>query len=240
MLGKMFGAGLGWAFAGPIGGLIGWWIGGQLDANQTINLPGTGKTSQLTRPGDFAVALLVLVAAVMKADGKVVKSELDYVKQFLIKSFGRENAQEMLILLKNLLDQDYYIYEIADQINRNMNSAEKVQLMHVLFGISQADGHIDSSEVDLIQEIARHLKVNQKDLDSIMAIFVKDTKSYYKILEIEPSSSDQEVKKAYRSMATRFHPDKVQHLGPEFQKMAEEKFKAINEAYQLIKAERGL
>ena len=240
MLGKMFGAGLGWAFAGPIGGLIGWWIGGQLDANQTINLPRAGKTSQLTRPGDFAIALLVLVAAVMKADGKVVKSELDYVKQFLIKSFGRENAQEMLILLKNLLDQDYYIYEIADQINRNMTSAEKLQLMHVLFGISQADGHIDSSEVDLIQEIARHLKVNQKDLDSIMAIFVKDTKSYYKILEIEPSSNDQEVKKAYRSMATRFHPDKVQHLGPEFQKMAEEKFKAINEAYQLIKAERGL
>ncbi|NQV30507.1 MAG: TerB family tellurite resistance protein [Candidatus Marinimicrobia bacterium] len=240
MLGKMFGAGLGWAFAGPIGGLIGWWIGGQLDANQTINLPGVGKTSQQTRPGDFAVALLVLVAAVMKADGKVVKAELDYVKQFLIKSFGRENAQEMLLLLKNLLDQDYYIYEIANQINRHMNTAEKLQLMHVLFGISQADGHIDSSEVEMIQEIAQHLKVNQKDLDAIMAIFVKDTNSFYKILELEASSSDQEIKKAYRSMAARFHPDKVQHLGPDFQKMAEEKFKAINEAYQQIKSERGM
>ena len=239
MLGKMFGAGLGWAFAGPIGGLIGWYIGGQLDANQAINMPGVG-TSKQTRPGDFAVALLVLVAAVMKADGKVVKAELDYVKQFLIKSFGRENAQEMLILLKNLLDQDYFIYEVANQINRHMNSAEKLQLMHVLFGISHADGHIHTSEIKLIQEISQHLKVNQKDVDAIMAIFVKDTNSYYKILELEPSSSDQEVKKAYRSMATRFHPDKVQHLGPEFQKMAEEKFKAINEAYQQIRSERGI
>ncbi len=136
MLGKMFGAGLGWAFAGPIGGLIGWWLGSQFDSDLRGRQDGIGSSTQRTRPGDFAVALLVLVAAVMKADGKVVKAELDYVKQFLIKSFGRDNAQEMLVLLKSLLDQDYLIYEVAGQINRHMNSAEKLQLMHVLFGIS--------------------------------------------------------------------------------------------------------
>jgi len=240
MLGKMFGAGLGWAFAGPIGGLIGWWLGGQYEGDAGNQARARLSSHQQTRPGDFAVALLVLVASVMKADGKVVKAELDYVKQFLVKSFGRDNAQEMLVLLKNLLDQDYFIYEVANQINRQMNMAEKLQLMHVLFGISQADGHIHTSEVDVIREIAQHLQINQADLESIMAIFVKDTNSYYKILEIDPSASDQEIKHAYRSMATRFHPDKVQHLGPEFQSMAEEKFKVINHAYQQIKAERGL
>lgn len=239
MLGRMFGAGLGWAFAGPIGGLIGWWLGGQYDGqgSGSAQIGGSGKT---TRPGDFAIALLVLVAAVMKADGKVVKAELDYVKQFLIKSFGRENAQEMLVLLKNLLDQDYYIYEVADQINRHMNSAEKLQLMHVLFGISQADGNVHASEVEIIREIGKYLRLSPADVDSIMAIIVKEKNSYYKILEVEPTASDQEIKKAYRSMATRFHPDKVQHLGTDFQKMAEDKFKAINEAYQEIKTERGL
>lgn len=240
MLGKMFGAGLGWAFGGPIGALIGYWLGGQVDGNPAINQGAKGGLKSQTRPGDFAVALLVLVAAVMKADGKVVKAELDYVKQFLINSFGRENAQEMLVLLKNLLDQDYYIYEIANQINRHMNSAEKLQLMHVLFGISQADGHVDASEVELIREIGQHLKLSTSDVEAILAIFVKDSNSYYKILEIDPSASDQEIKKAYRSMATRFHPDKVQHLGPDFQKMAEEKFKAINEAYHELKTERGI
>jgi len=237
----MFGAGLGWAFAGPIGGLIGWWLGGRYDGSsvgQAWSPP--GAVSQQTRPGDFAVALLVLVASVMKADGKVVKSELDYVKQFLIKSFGHDNAQEMLVLLKNLLEQDYFIYEVANQINHQMGTAEKLQLMHVLFGISQADGHVDASEVEVIREIAKHLQISQADLDSIMAIFVKNTNSFYKILEINPSASDQELKHAYRSMATRFHPDKVQHLGPEFQTIAEEKFKVINDAYQQIKAERGL
>jgi DnaJ like chaperone protein len=240
MLGRMFGAGLGWAFAGPIGGLIGWWLGGQVETNPNMGSSFSSGVSQQTKPGDFAIAMLVLVAAVMKADGRVVKAELEYVKQFLIKSFGRDNAQEMLVLLKNLLEQDYYIYEIASQINRHMNTAEKLQLIHVLFGISQADGQVHPSEVQIIQEIGQHLKLNASDVDAIMAIFIKDNQSYYKILEIDPSVSDQEIKKAYRSMAARFHPDKVQHLGPDFQKMAEDKFKAINEAYQHIKTERGL
>lgn len=240
MLGRIFGAGLGWAFAGPIGGLIGWWLGGQMDDGQNkppiFNQPG----QQATRPGDFAVALLVLVAAVMKADGKVVKSELDYVKQFLTQSFGRQNSQEMLVLLKNLLEQDYYVYEVADQINRHMNSAEKLQLLHVLFGISQADGEVHKAEAELIREIGQRLGINQADVDAILAIVTKDNSAYYTVLEIDPSASDQDVKKAYRTMATRFHPDKVHHLGPDFQKMADEKFKAINEAYQAIKQERGL
>ena len=139
-----------------------------------------------------------------------------------------------------MLDQDYYIYEIANQINSHMNTAEKLQLMHVLFGISQADGQVHASEVEIIQEIGQHLKLNASDVDAIMAIFIKNTNSYYTILEIDPAATDQELKKAYRSMARRFHPDKVQHLGPEFQKMAEDKFKAINEAYQQIKTERGI
>lgn len=238
MLGRMFGAGLGWAFAGPIGGLIGWWLGSRFDADsfkmdQNFVPPGT------TKPGDFAIALLVLLAAVMKADGKVVKAELDFVKQFLIRNFGRENAQEMLLLLKNLLEQDYYVYEVAGQINQRMNTAEKLELMHVLYGISQADGEVHTDEVDLIREIGGYLHLNQADVDSILSMGKKSTNAYYKVLEVDSSATDQEVKKAYRSMAAKFHPDKVQHLGPDFQKMAEEKFKSINEAYQNIKSERG-
>jgi DnaJ like chaperone protein len=238
MLGRIFGAGLGWAFAGPIGGLIGWWLGSQMDGPQPASQASFGASSAQTRPGDFAIALLVLLAAVMKADGKVLKSELDYVKKFLVNSFGKNSAQEMLVLLKNLLTQDYYVYEVADQINQHMSNAEKLQLIHVLFGVSQADGHISPSEVDLIREISRYLKLTAADFEAIQAIFIKENKGYYKILEIEPSATDQEIKKAYRGMAARFHPDKVQHLGPDFQKMAEEKFKAINEAYQHIKTER--
>ena len=240
MLGKFFGAGLGWAFAGPIGGLIGWWLGSQFETSSSPGGVPPGAQTSRTRSGDFAISMLVLVAAVMKADGKVVKSELAYVKRFLVQSFGTQSAQEMLVLLKNLLEQDYYVYEVAGQINQHMNKAEKLQLMHVLMGISQADGRVDPKEIELLQEIGRHLHLDQADMDAILAIVSKDSSAHYKILEIQADASDQEVKKAYRSMAARFHPDKVQHLGPDFQKMAEEKFKAINAAYQQIKQERGM
>lgn len=241
MLGRIFGGGLGWALGGPIGGLIGWYLGSRVDDAQDAQPQfRTRASSAATRPGDFAVALLVLIAKVLKADGRVVKAELDYVKAFLVRSFGRENAQEMLLLLRNLLDQDYYIYEVAAQINRHMNSAEKLELLHLLFGISQADKAISPEELDVIEEIVRHLSIPRRDYESIKAIFVKDSKGSYTILEIDSDVTDQEVKRAYRSMAAKYHPDKVQHLGPDFQKVAEEKFKAINEAYQEIKAQRGM
>ena len=240
MLGRIFGAGLGWTFGGPIGGLIGWWLGGQYEEDSRPDFPGIPPQNTETRPGDFAIAILVLLAAVMKADGRVVKAELEYVKSSLLANFGKQSAQEMLLLLKNLLEQDYYIYEIAGQVNRHMSQAEKLQLIHTLFGISQADGKVHKREVEVIREIAEHLKLNAADVDAIQAIFVKSARKAYTILELDPDCTDQEVKKAYRSMAARFHPDKVQHLGPEFQKMAEDKFKAINGAYQEIKLERGL
>ena len=71
-------------------------------------------------------------------------------------------------------------------------------------------------------------------------MFFKDSTSAYKILEISSSATDNEVKKAFRKMATKFHPDKVHHLGEEFQKMAEEKFKSVNEAYAEIKKSRQI
>ena len=71
-------------------------------------------------------------------------------------------------------------------------------------------------------------------------MFYKDTQSSYTILEIDKSATDIEVKKAFRRMATKYHPDKVSHLGEEFRSIAEEKFKKVNEAYQQVKKERGI
>lgn len=244
MLGRVFMGGLGWAFAGPIGGLIGWWLGGQLSQENGTGGMGVGtkaaRSRSTTRSGDFAIAVLVLMAKVLKADGRVVKSEIEYVKQYFLRNFDPGDAQEMLQLLKNLLEQDYYIYEVTGQINRHMQMAEKLQLLHVLFGISAADGQVHPSELEALQEIASHLKISTADFDSIKAQFVKDASQAYQILEVTPQASDEEVKKAYRQMAARFHPDKVSHLGPEFQKMAEEKFKAINKAYQEVRTQRGI
>ena len=78
------------------------------------------------------------------------------------------------------------------------------------------------------------------DFKSIKAMFVGNTDKSYIILEIQPNATDSEVKKAYRKMAAKYHPDKVSHLGKDLSQMAENKFKAVNDAYQSIKKERGL
>ena len=70
-------------------------------------------------------------------------------------------------------------------------------------------------------------------------MFYKDANAAYKILEVKEKATDTEVKKAYRKMAVKYHPDKLTHLGEEFQKSAKEKFQKVNEAYETIKKERG-
>jgi DnaJ like chaperone protein len=78
------------------------------------------------------------------------------------------------------------------------------------------------------------------DFESIQAMFVRNIDADYKILEIEPSASNDELKKAYRRMAMKYHPDKVSHLGNDFQKAAKDKFQKVSQAYENIKKERKI
>jgi DnaJ like chaperone protein len=239
MFGKWLGGGLGFAMGGPIGGLLGFIVGSVIDSSTDQPSDHPSRTSR-TAQGDFGMSLLVLVAAVMKADGKIVKSELDFVKQFFVRQFGQDSAKEALLLLKDILKQDIQVRDICIQISRNMDYSSRLQLLHLLFNVSLADGKINKSEIELIEKMSGALGINNSDFISIRNMFIPETDSSYKILEIEPSASNDEVKKAYRKMAMKYHPDKVSHLGDDFRKTADEKFKKVNEAYEKIKKERNL
>lgn len=238
---KILFGGLGWVLGGPIGAIIGYYLGSQGDhADQGYSTQPATRGYPNTKPGDFMVSLLVLLGAVMKADKQLLKSELDYVKNFLRQQFSHQDTQEYMILFKDIIKQDYPIRDVCRQIQRSMDHPSRLELIHVLFGLSKADGHIHPDEIKVINTIGRYLNINDSDFDSIKAMFVKDTQSAYKILEIKKSVTDSEVKKAYRKMASKYHPDKVNHLGDDLKHLAEEKFKAMNDAYQSIKKERGM
>lgn len=233
--GKWIAGGLGWAFGGPIGGILGFMFGSMFDS-----MGGPNQEIQRTQAGDFGASLLILSAAVMKADNKILKSELDFVKRFYIQQFGPDIAREQIPLLKEILKQEIPIREVSNQIKHYMEYASRLQLMHFLWGIAGADGHFHPNEINVIEIIGKYLWIKQNDFDSIKAMFVKDTDNAYKILEITPDSSNDEIKKAYRKMAVKYHPDKVSHLGEEFKKAAEEKFQMLNQAYETIKKQRGI
>lgn len=239
IFGKWLGGGLGFVMGGPIGGLLGFLIGSVIDSTTVQTSTYTTGTARISQ-GDFGMSLLVLVAAVMKVDGKIVKSELDYVKQFFIRQFGQESAKQALLMLKDILKQEIPVRDVCLQIRENMDYSSRLQLLHLLFNISLADTTIHASEIQIIENISGYLGVASGDFLSIKNMFIPETDSSYKILEIDPSSSNDDVKKAYRRMAMKYHPDKVSHIGEEFRKTADEKFKKVNEAYEKIKKERNI
>jgi DnaJ like chaperone protein len=243
--GKWIGGGLGWALGGPIGGLVGFLFGSMVDGMQSGQFEYKGTTGDSMPPrntmgGDFTVSLMVLSAAVMKADGKVLQSELNYVKDFLSRQFGNDISRQYILVLKEAIAKDIDTREVSLQVKRYMNYSYRLQLLHYLFGISMADGKVHVSEVNLIESVAGYLDISREDFSSIKAMFFKDTNAAYQILEVSQGATDDEVKKAYRRMAMKYHPDKVSHLGEEFQKAAKEKFQKVNAAYEDIKKERGM
>ena len=232
--------GLGWAIMPPLGGIFGFIVGSLIDDPEVLKGQKELQSGQPTTRGGYVISLLVLVAAVMKADGKVLKSELEYTKQFFVRSFGTEAAGDALKMLRDLLKQNIPVNDVCNQIRTNMDHPSRLQLLHFLFGIASADGQVHASEHQLIAQIAQQLGISEKDYQSIESMFVANTDAAYKILEVEPTATDDELKKAYRKMAIKFHPDKVHYLGEDIQKAADEKFQKVNQAWETIKKQRGI
>lgn len=239
---KWIAGGLGWAFGGPIGGILGFVLGNLYDNQEDIkDFQQSTQQRYGTRSGDFEVSLLILSAQVIKADGKVDPKELEYVRKHFRNMFGEARAERSFKVFKKVVNSsDVSTRQICLQIRSNMEHPSRLQLLHFLFGVAGADGLVSESEVEKIHTMARYLGISEPDYISIRSMFYNDIASDYKVLEIERTSTDDQVKKAYRKMAMKYHPDKVQHLGEEVQKGAEEKFKRVQKAYENIKKERGL
>lgn len=229
--GKWFGGAIGWAFGGPIGGLVGFSLGYLFD---NATLTSVQVNDDRTHPGDFTISLMVLTAAVMRADDRLLKSELDFVKRFITMQYGADRAPEVLKLLRELLKKDFNLAEVCLQIRAHLSHAERLQLMHFIVGIALADGEFHPAEKRVIEQIASHFNISNKDLESLGAMFQMDKDRYYRILEIEPNATQEEIKSAFRKMAKKYHPDKLGDVGDDVKKAAVEKFRMVQEAYEKL------
>lgn len=230
---KWIAGGLGWAFLGPIGAIIGFGIGSIIDGADIKE-----STAHRTTKGDFVASLVVLVAAVMKADGKLLQSELIYVKQYFVRFFGQETAKEAILMLRAVLQREISVQQVGQQVRQNLDYSSRLQMLHFLYGVANADEHIHPEELTVLEMIAVNIGIQPKDAESIKSMFIKSNDSAYKVLEVDRAASVEEIKKAYRKMAIKYHPDKVSYLGEDVQKAAKEKFQKVNEAYEQIKQER--
>ncbi|MFA5296831.1 MAG: TerB family tellurite resistance protein [Lutibacter sp.] len=241
---KWLGAGVGFTLGGPIGSLLGFVLGSLIDgfSKEDIELAKTYRpTNTNVQSGDFEISLLLLSSIVIKADGKVDERELLYVRDHFKRMYGEQRANNAFKLFKGFM-QSHQIStaQVCAQIRQNLTHASRLQLVHFLFGIANSDGAVIEEEVNIIKTIAGYLYINSYDFESIKAMFYNSANSAYRILGIDKSATNDEVKLAYRKMAKKYHPDKLQHLGEEHLKGAEEKFKEVSKAYEQIQKERGI
>ena len=260
---KVVGALVGFYLFSFFGAFLGFIIGSLFD-NDSVK--SEGQNQRFAR-GDigFDKSLLTLMAAIMKADGSVKKSELDYTKRFMLKQFGEEKTREHLLFLREILKQNISIERTAISIRMKMAYPMRLQLLHSLFGLALADGEVSYYEIKTIRNIASYMGLSGRDYESIKAMFVKSSSSYshsnyrgrsnshrtssnqgmsltqaYAILSLKSDATERELKKTYRKMAMTYHPDKVASLGESHKLAAKEKFQKVNEAYEKIKESRGL
>ena len=234
--GKWIAGALGWAFLGPIGGILAFYFASK--AEESSEIQGEQARVQGQR-NSFFMSLLVLSAAIIRVDRKASYEEIIKVKEFFGRNFGPRAAEDSVEIITQIIDKPFNLYDVCDQIKSCMDHSQRLQLFHYLVSLGACDGLL-KEESDLLETIASLIGLSKHEADSIFAQFRPSNDSNYKILEIEPNATNEEVKKAYRKMAIKYHPDKVATLGEDVQKAAEEKFKAISQAYEAICKERGI
>lgn len=265
-LGTWIGGFFGFMSGGPLGALAGIVLGGIFDVMlNAVNTPETQGTfdgysdynsqdygqrqAYQGQRNSFLFSMLVLASYIIKADGKVMHSEMELVRNMLRQNFGNVACQQGDEILHKLFDEQKRVGEwqfkntVADccrQIAMNMDYAQRLQLLNFLVLISQADGYVAPAEVVAMKECAQWMQMSANEVDSLLGMGKDDLESAYQVLGVSPDATDAEVKRAYRNLALNHHPDKVAALGEDVRKAAEKKFQKINEAKERIWKARGL
>ena len=242
---KWVGAFIGFFIRGPLGAFLGYLLGTLLDR---ILMPKAERKSfsdvfyrpQEVSPGDFELNLLSLASLVIKADGNVSQRELDYVRHYFVQAYGKERANATFKTFNEVIKKrEISAFKICTFLKPRLQYEVRLQVIHFLFNIAQADGHVSEKEVRKLQEISGYFNISSYDFQSIKAMFIKSADSAYKILEIDKNASIDEIKKAYRKMVKKYHPDKLVNMDEAYQKGAREKFNQVQEAYEKLQKERG-
>ncbi len=239
--GKIIGGAAGFAVGGPLGALLGAGVGHAIDSGLVGTASRAGE--EATRKITFTIGVIALSAKMAKADGRVTPDEIEAFKEvFKIPPHEVKNV----IRVFEMAQQDTAGYETyARQIAKLFAHQPQVleDLLGALFHIAKADGIVHPGELHYLEKVAEIFGFTGMAYESIKARFLgPDKSSPYTVLGIDPMISDDDLKKCYRRLIKKNHPDKMIADGVprEFIEVANERLAAINAAYDIISSQRGL
>lgn len=194
----------------------------------------------------FIRLLIAILVRLAKADGTVDRNEIKTIREYLQYSL-KLSHQELLWtkdVIKEELKSSTTVEELALEFKNSFQYEPRLVLATLLYKVAFADGSFSESEQIMINKIIRILEISEYHHTSIKSQFFRNTGStststndahYYNTLGLNTNASADEVKKAYRELSRKYHPDKVSHLGKEISRVSAEKMKEINEAYNYLK-----
>ena len=227
---KWIGGGLGWMYGGPIGAFFGYQIGKYISSNFQ------------SKETSFEISLLILSAIVVKVDGKIQKEELECVRRFFIQSFGGTKADRYFKVFNEVKNKPFpSVRSVCLEINKHVNHKTRLQIVHFLFSIAHSDGVVDTKEIDIIKKISNYFWISDYDFNSIEAMFSKNKNidNAYDILGVSKKSTNEDIKKSYRKMVKKYHPDRLNNVSEDVIEMAKIKFQSVKDAYDRIRSERN-
>lgn len=243
IIGKVVGGTIGFAIGGPLGAIAGAVFGHAFDSNELAldsesqNALSSLEESQLA----FFVGTFSMLSKLAKADGQVTREEIATIESFADRELGlsHPSRQVALNIFNAALNSPASFEEFAEQFYQRFRGQPQLieTMVDILLRVSVSDGSLNSSEESLILSAVRIFEMSQDRYSRLKSHYSTSTDRAYDILGCRSEDSMDEIKKQYRHLVRRYHPDTIAGMGlpDEFTQLAGQKFREIQSAYDEIK-----
>ncbi|MCA1766225.1 MAG: DnaJ domain-containing protein [Desulfobulbaceae bacterium] len=202
------------------------------------------EKSQTETHNRFVFLLVNILVNIAGIDGEVSRSELNAINNFF-RTHLRYNQSQMFWvkeLTKEAMTSTAKLEELLADFKTNFAYEPRLILVELIYQVIYSKPDVISAELNAAERIAVYLGLNAYQHQAIhnkyrgmSRGYAAGDERYYGVLGLKPDAGFDEIRKAYRKLSKEYHPDKVSHLGEEFRRVAEEKMKEINEAYNHLK-----
>ncbi len=206
------------------------------------------EASQTESHNRFVWLLVHILINIAKIDGVVSREEISTIHRFFQQNLRYDQTKMYWVkeLIKEAVDSTQSMENLLHEFRSTFAYEPRLILLELIYQILYTKRHVPDVELKIARDIADYLQITDYDKRTIEAKYKyghqqqtgstqKTADQYYAILGLEPGADQDAIKKAYRQLSMRYHPDKVRHLGEEFRAVAEEKMKEINSAYDYFK-----